>query len=190
MALSSMKRIFRLCPLPRKKSPRNRHPLFKRTPHQCYQGFPAIPKRSQRLTKKGIQGLLEGKERTAFSGSGSRAAPPEKRPTGWRMPAHRSHGEKHKKPLQPCKSSRPTSTPRPSRSDGARSIPKASRPTFRRSGWDRFFTKEDKTYRVKKHIRECVVFALQNLAKRPALLSARFDQLQQPAHLHGPPRSR
>lgn len=32
---------------------------------------------------------------------------------------------------------------------------------------DRFFTKEDKTYRVKKHIRECVVFALQDLAKDP-----------------------
>jgi two-component system CheB/CheR fusion protein len=39
----------------------------------------------------------------------------------------------------------------------------------------RFFTKEGNTYRVKKAIRECVVFALQNLAKDPPF--SRLDMI-------------
>ncbi|MGB7566608.1 MAG: chemotaxis protein CheB [Chitinivibrionales bacterium] len=40
---------------------------------------------------------------------------------------------------------------------------------------DRFFTKEDNAYRVKKRIRECVVFALQDLAKDPPF--SRLDMI-------------
>jgi two-component system CheB/CheR fusion protein len=117
------------------------------------------------LDKKGIQGLLEGKERDAFFRIWVPGCSTGEEAYGLAMLLTEAM-EKNKKrcTLQIFASDIDAEAIEV----GRRAVyPESIKADVSKERLDRFFTKEDKTYRVKKHIRECVVFALQNLAKDP-----------------------
>ena len=85
----------------------------------------------------------------------------------------------------PSRSSPPTSTPRPSSGRAPACTPTASAPTCRRSAWRASSSQDGDTYRVAKAVRDCLVFAKQDVTRDPPFSRVDLDQLPQPAHLHG-----
>jgi two-component system, chemotaxis family, CheB/CheR fusion protein len=123
------------------------------------------PKAFEALDKKGIPDLLEGKERDAFFRIWVPGCSTGEEAYGLAMLLTEAMEKRKKRcTLQVFASDIDAEAIEV----GRRAVyPESIKADVSKERLDRFFIKEDKTYRVKKYIRECVVFALQDLAKDP-----------------------
>ena len=125
--------------------------------------------------------------RTISCGSGCRRAPPARRPTRSRYccpSTARSAGFS----AAWCRYSRPTFTTKPYRPRASGLYPDAIAADVSEERLRRFFAKEANGYRVRREIREMVMFAVARSPEGFAVLAARPDFLPQPADLPGSQR--
>ena len=116
---------------------------------------------------------------------GCRAARPARRPIPWPSCSGKPSRPPRPRRVSRCRCSPPTWTGMRSTRPGRASFPPTSPRTCRRNGCGGSSCKEEHGYRVRKEIREMVIFAPQNLITRPALHQAGPLELPQSADLSG-----
>ena len=161
MQVNGIERAARLPGLPAHPSGRGRRAAAGPA-HQRHQLLPRP--RSLRSAGGADPRAVHGQgPRRRGAGLGRRPAPPARRPTRSRCcwPSMRARSRRRRR----CRSSPPTSTRRRSGSPARASIRRRSRPTCPRSGCAAIFIKEHRGYRVRRELRETVLFAIHDLLK-------------------------